>query len=95
MNSNGFSVVTSWGFLLFGLGIFLVVVLMWCYDVNKKLNYILGRLNKIPKGREEMDLVALSGVSKSGKSIPLHVAFSIIAAAIILLFFIPLWLLNR
>ena len=58
MTPNGFNLVTTWGFWVLGLGILLMVALIWCHDVNRKLNFIL-------------------------------------AAAVLIFFVLPLWVINR
>lgn len=95
MTPSGYAVVTTWGLWALGLAILLIAALMWCHDVNRKLKYIMSRLHKTGKGSEDMDLVALGGASASGKVISPLAAFLIIAGAIVLLFVLPLWLLNR
>ncbi|OGX24920.1 MAG: hypothetical protein A2787_03255 [Omnitrophica WOR_2 bacterium RIFCSPHIGHO2_01_FULL_48_9] len=99
MGSSGFNFVITWGFLGLGLGILLIIALLWCRDVNRKLNYILMRIYKFgsDKGKEDNDLNSVEHrpVAGTGKAVSPLVAVGIIIGAIILLFLVPLWLINR
>lgn len=97
MNPNGFHSTVSWGFWILGSGILLTAVLLWCQEVNRKLKYILARLHKLGKGAEDLDLVLVerSAGAFDSKMVPPLVAVSIIGIAVVLLFLLPLWFINR
>ena len=96
MGLSDFSLVTTWGFWIFGIVLILTIAL-WCHGVNKKLLYILGRLEKIERRAEQANASALKKNinAAADKFISPMVAVYIIGVAIFVLFIIPIWFINR
>ena len=92
--------ISAWGLGILGLGIILIVVVIWCHTVNQKLRYIMGILEKTDPGIEDKSLIdsrpfkrSVSGLTD--RSISPIIAVMIIGAAIFFLFIIPVWLINN
>jgi len=105
MNPFNVALVTTWGLWILSVAILVAGTLVWCHDVNKKLRYILGRLDVPNKEIETQiipDFIPRGGIGAAvphkapqSKAVPPLVAVCIIGAAIIILFVIPIWLINR
>ena len=93
---NSFSFVTTWGLLIFAVAFILTVILVWCHDVNQKLRYILERLEKIGREKDDKFNPLAGNISAApSKAVSSIVAVGIIGAAILFLVLIPIWLINR
>lgn len=98
MNSAGFNFIITWGLWILGIGIILVIGVLWCLDVNHKLRYILSRLGDTGPGKDSEFFAGTKNLAPSAApagSIPPLVAVGIVGIAILLLFIIPVWLINK
>ena len=90
---KSFSIVTTWGLLIFGIAFILTIILAWCHDVNQKLRYILVRLERI--GREKDAPLERNINAAPRKAVSPVVAVGVIGAAIFFLVLIPIWFINK
>jgi hypothetical protein len=96
MNASGINIIL---WVLAG-GVIFVIVFLWCHDLNQKLRYILGVIEKMDRENSQLPLPTphlpqrQAGVP-AGKTVSPMVAFGILGLAIFLLFIIPIWWINR
>lgn len=105
MNPINVALVTTWGLWILSVAILVAGALVWCHDVNKKLHYILARLEVTDREKDEQIIPDIPSRERivptsphkapSSKAVSPLVALCIIGAAIIILFVIPIWLINR
>ena len=96
MGLSDFSLTTTWVFWILVI-VLIWTIAFWCHGVNKKLHYILGRFEKMDRRRDEANSSALKQKTNTpaDRSIPTLVGALIIGVAILILFVIPLWFINR
>ncbi len=71
----------------------LIAAFLWCRRVNEVLEYILGRLEKLD-GKKGGGRLPADSISREDIIPPLLVV-GIIGAAVLFLFIIPIWWINR
>ena len=100
MDSVAFNLFVRWGFWILGIGIILAIIVVWCSDVSQKLSYIIDLLAKTAQENHQKSIENLNSVKSDikrdhGKTISPVVAVCIIGGAIIVLFVIPILILNN
>ncbi|MDP2653159.1 MAG: hypothetical protein Q8Q08_03910 [Candidatus Omnitrophota bacterium] len=100
MDSAGLRFVSMWGLWILGAVMLLAVALIWCHEVNKKLNEIMVRLDELGKSGNGSYLAGSHPAghnpgASSSRTVSPFIAVFIIGAAIFVLFIVPLWLVNR
>jgi len=100
MNSSGASFFSKWGLWLCAVSVIVMVALLWCQGVNRKLRYILERLDVLSGGKgqgfaEYFDAPETGKKFVPDRSIPPLAALCIIGIAILVLFVLPIWLINQ
>lgn len=100
MNPLGYGLVVTYGLWILGIAIILTISWIWCNDVNQKLRYILEQLEKIGRESDGQSIIEIKSFERKvsvppGQSVSALAAVFIIGTAILVLFIIPIYLINR